>query len=94
MPSHEERLQELDRQAAISNHRLDRVEELLFKTAGTVENLAKASNTVVVTVEKLIEANNANALAIRALGEKIDQLVDALLHPAGNGQTGRPPVGN
>jgi hypothetical protein len=87
MPSHEERLQELDRQAAISNHRLDRVEELLFKTA-------EATNTVTSLVQRLVEANNTNALAIRALGEKIDQLVDALLHPAGNGQTGRPPVGN
>ncbi|HYL36915.1 MAG TPA: hypothetical protein VEV17_13455 [Bryobacteraceae bacterium] len=77
MPSHEERLQELERQAAISNHRLDRVEALLLKTA-------EATHTVTSLVQRLVEANNTNALAIRTLGEKIDQLVDALLHPAGS----------
>ncbi len=37
-------------------------------------------------LEKLVDANNANAQTVATLGLKIDQLVDALLHPAGNGK--------
>ena len=36
-------------------------------------------------IEKLVAANNTNAEIVAALSGKIDQLVEALLHPAGNG---------
>ena len=65
MPTHEERLQELERQAQISNERLDRVEKLLIRTA---------------------EANNTTAITVATLADNVNKLVDARLHPAGNGK--------
>ena len=46
MPTHEERLLELERQAQISNERLDRAEKLLIRTA-------EANNTTAITVATL-----------------------------------------
>ena len=42
-------------------------------------------NRIETAIEKLVTANNTNAETVAALSGKIDQLVEALLHPAGNG---------
>jgi hypothetical protein len=39
------------------------------------------------SLETLIEATNSIAQTVAMMSRKVDQLVDALLHPAGNGKS-------
>ena len=54
-----------------------------------LENEAAQSRQRLRAIEELllrvVEANNTTATTVGTLAVKIDQLVDALLHPASNG---------
>ncbi|HEX6894440.1 MAG TPA: hypothetical protein VF146_04160 [Bryobacteraceae bacterium] len=83
MATVEERLKVLDQEAEVYRLRMTLTEQ-----EHKLSNLRLDKTTSLL--DRLVETNNHNAESIAALALKIDQLVDALLHPAGNGKSNRP----